>query len=64
MSDARLPEAYLTPGTSSFAEFVGSVSPDLLPSRRVLPGRRRRRPGPARDHDRGGDLRGRRGDGR
>ena len=37
MSDARLPDAYLTPGTSSFAEFVGSVSPDLLPSRRVLP---------------------------
>jgi proteasome beta subunit len=37
MSDARLPSAFLTPGTSSFAEFVGSVSPDLLPSRRVLP---------------------------
>ncbi len=37
MADARLPSAFLTPGTSSFAEFVGSVSPDLLPSRRVLP---------------------------
>ena len=37
MSDARLPDAFLTPGTSSFAEFIGSVSPDLLPSRRVLP---------------------------
>ena len=37
MSDARLPDAFLTPGTSSFAEFVGAVSPDLLPSRRVLP---------------------------
>ena len=37
MSDARLPDAFLTPGTSSFAEFVGSVSPDLLPSRRLLP---------------------------
>jgi proteasome beta subunit len=37
MSDARLPDAFLTPGTSSFAEFVGSVAPDLLPSRRVLP---------------------------
>jgi proteasome beta subunit len=37
MSDARLPNAFMTPGTSSFAEFVGSVSPDLLPSRRVLP---------------------------
>ncbi|MCW2759855.1 MAG: prcB [Marmoricola sp.] len=37
MSDARLPDAFLTPGTSSFAEFVGQVSPDLLPSRRLLP---------------------------
>jgi proteasome beta subunit len=37
MTDARLPDAFLTPGTSSFAEFVGSVSPELLPSRRVLP---------------------------
>ena len=37
MTDARLPHAYLTPGTSSFAEFVGSVAPDLLPARRVLP---------------------------
>jgi proteasome beta subunit len=37
MNDARLPDAYLVPGTSSFAEFVGSVSPDLLPSRRSLP---------------------------
>jgi len=37
MSDARLPDAFMTPGTSSFAEFVGLVSPDLLPSRRPLP---------------------------
>jgi proteasome beta subunit len=37
MTDARLPGAFLTPGTSSFAEFVGAVSPELLPSRRVLP---------------------------
>src|ERR1700712_3629631 len=37
MSDARLPDAYLTPGTSSFAEFVGAVAPDLLPARRPLP---------------------------
>src|ERR1700712_4357347 len=37
MTDARLPDAFLTPGTSSFAEFVGLVSPDLLPSRRLLP---------------------------
>jgi proteasome beta subunit len=37
MSDARLSAAFLTPGTSSFAEFIGSVAPDLLPSRRPLP---------------------------
>jgi proteasome beta subunit len=37
MSDARLPEAFLAPGTSSFAEFVGTVAPDLLPARRSLP---------------------------
>ena len=37
MNDARLPHAFLTPGTSSFAEFVGAVAPDLLPSRRALP---------------------------
>lgn len=36
-SDPRLSAAYLTPGTSSFAEFVGAVSPELLPSRRALP---------------------------
>ncbi len=36
-SGARLPESYLTPGTSSFSEFVGAVSPDLLPSRMTLP---------------------------
>ncbi|HET8603157.1 MAG TPA: proteasome subunit beta [Marmoricola sp.] len=37
MTDARLPDAFLTPGTSSFAEFVGSVAPEMLPSRRTLP---------------------------
>jgi proteasome beta subunit len=37
MSDARLPDAYLIPGTSSFAEFLGTVAPDLLPTRRSLP---------------------------
>jgi proteasome beta subunit len=37
MSDARLPDAFLTPGVSSFAEFVGIVAPELLPSRRPLP---------------------------
>jgi proteasome beta subunit len=37
VTDARLPDAFLTPGTSSFAEFVGSVAPEMLPSRRRLP---------------------------
>ena len=37
MTDARLPDAFLTPGTSSFSEFVGSVAPEMLPSRRTLP---------------------------
>jgi proteasome beta subunit len=35
--DARLPDAYLAPGTSSFADFLGQVAPELLPSRRSLP---------------------------
>ena len=35
--DARLPDAFLTPGTSSFADFLGVVSPELLPARRTLP---------------------------
>jgi len=34
---SRLAGAFLAPGTSSFAEFVGTVSPELLPSRRSLP---------------------------
>ncbi len=33
----RLPLAYLVPGSSSFAEFLGAHAPDLLPSQRVLP---------------------------
>jgi proteasome beta subunit len=33
----RLPDAFLSPGTSSFADFVGQVAPDLLPARRPLP---------------------------
>ena len=37
MTDARLPDAYLTPGTSSFSELLAAVSPELLPSRRTLP---------------------------
>jgi proteasome beta subunit len=35
--DARLPAAFLTPGTSSFADFLADVSPELLPARRTLP---------------------------
>ena len=34
----RLPESYLAPGITSFSEFVALQSPDLLPSRRALPG--------------------------
>jgi proteasome beta subunit len=37
MSDSRLPSAYLTPGTSSFADFLADQAPHLLPSRRSLP---------------------------
>ncbi|RNL65765.1 proteasome subunit beta [Nocardioides marmoriginsengisoli] len=33
----RLPDAFLSPGTSSFADFLGDVAPDLLPARRSLP---------------------------
>ena len=34
---ARLPAAYLVPGSSSFTEFLAAHAPTLLPSRRVLP---------------------------
>jgi proteasome beta subunit len=37
VSEARLPEAFLVPGTSSFADFLGQVAPEMLPSRRSLP---------------------------
>ncbi|HYN29177.1 MAG TPA: proteasome subunit beta [Dermatophilaceae bacterium] len=33
----RLPSAYLTPGSSSFSEFLAAHAPVLLPSRRPLP---------------------------
>lgn len=33
----RLSDAFLSPGTSSFADFLGTVAPDLLPGRRTLP---------------------------
>ncbi|MGY2874776.1 proteasome beta subunit [Marmoricola sp. URHA0025 HA25] len=35
--DARLPDAFLAPGSASFADFLGEVSPELLPARRTLP---------------------------
>jgi proteasome beta subunit len=34
---SRLPSAYMTPGTSSFTDFLGAQAPELLPSRRALP---------------------------
>jgi proteasome beta subunit len=37
MTESRLPAAYLTPGSSSFADFLGQQAPDLLPGRRTLP---------------------------
>jgi proteasome beta subunit len=33
----RLPAAFLTPGSSSFLDFLGEHSPDLLPGNRSLP---------------------------
>lgn len=33
----KLPNAYMTAGTSSFSDFVAQVAPELLPGRRVLP---------------------------
>ncbi len=37
MADSRLPASFMTPGTSSFAEFIAAESPELLPSRRAVP---------------------------
>ncbi len=37
MDDSRLPASYMAPGTSSFADFLATHSPDLLPSRQSLP---------------------------
>ncbi len=38
-NESRLPSSYMTPGTSSFADFLGAQAPDLLPSRRPVPTR-------------------------
>src|SRR6476659_5561298 len=37
LAGARLPAAYMVPGTSSFADFLAGQAPDLLPARRGLP---------------------------
>jgi proteasome beta subunit len=37
VSESRLPMSFMTPGTSSFADFLGVQAPDLLPSRRAVP---------------------------
>ena len=37
MNESRLPTSFMTPGTSSFADFLGVQAPDLLPSRRAVP---------------------------
>ncbi|HEX4472587.1 MAG TPA: proteasome subunit beta [Nocardioides sp.] len=37
MDDSRLPASFMTPGTSSFSDFLAGHSPDLLPSRRSVP---------------------------
>lgn len=37
MTDSRLPASFMSPGTSSFADFLGIEAPDLLPSRRAVP---------------------------
>jgi proteasome beta subunit len=37
VADSRLPASFMTPGTSSFADFLSAESPDLLPARRAVP---------------------------
>jgi len=37
VADSRLPASFMTPGTSSFADFLAAESPELLPSRRAVP---------------------------
>ncbi|MFE2544620.1 proteasome subunit beta [Actinacidiphila glaucinigra] len=36
-STGRLPAAFLTPGSSSFVDFLGAHQPDMLPGNRTLP---------------------------
>jgi len=37
MSESRIPASFMAPGSSSFADFLATNAPDLLPSRRTLP---------------------------
>jgi proteasome beta subunit len=37
VNDSRLPASFMMPGTSSFADFLATASPDLLPARRAVP---------------------------
>jgi proteasome beta subunit len=37
VDDSRLPASFMTPGTSSFADFLATQSPDLMPARRAVP---------------------------
>jgi proteasome beta subunit len=37
VADSRLPASFMTPGTSSFSDFLAVESPELLPSRRSVP---------------------------
>jgi proteasome beta subunit len=37
VDDSRLPASFMAPGTSSFADFLATESPDLLPTRRAVP---------------------------
>ncbi len=37
MTSSRLPDAYLVPGSSSFADFLAAQAPELVPARRTPP---------------------------
>ena len=37
MDDSRLPASFMTPGTSSFADFLATQSPELMPAHRAVP---------------------------
>jgi proteasome beta subunit len=37
VDDSRLPASFMAPGTSSFADFLATQSPELMPTRRAVP---------------------------